>query len=320
MAHPISKRPFDFSKGKRIVGKWHQKHYEIVSRIGEGAVGTVYLVRTADRFAALKVCKSGVSISSEVNALKILSKVQGFSLGPSLIDVDDYVEREIIPFYVMEFIKGIPFRTFIEKEGGEWVAVLIAQLLDDLHKLHRHGYVFGDLKPENLIVQGPPYRMRCIDPGGMTKLGRSVKEFTEFYDRGHWRMGNRAAEPSYDLFSVAMIIVSPMFPTSIKSMHDLNHLEKVLENKQDWNQVECVVKRAWRGHYKDALEMKNELIRISVYPETPTHLSRFAYQSDRRNFKKTIQKVIVIMILVVGAGFLFYKTEWIQMIYQFLVW
>ncbi len=319
MAHPISKKPFDFSKGKKIIGKWHHKHYEVVSRIGEGAIGTVYLVRATDHLAALKVCKSGVSISSEVNALKILSKVQGFSLGPYLIDVDDYVEREIIPFYVMEYIKGIPFRIFIEKEGGEWVAVLIAQLLDDLHKLHRHGYVFGDLKPENLIVQGPPYRLRCIDPGGMTKFGRSVKEFTEFYDRGHWRMGNRAAEPSYDLFSVAMILISPMLPNTIKSIHDLNQVEKMVENKNGWKPLEGVVKKAWKGFYKDALEMKSELVRFSVFPESISQPSRFAYRSNRRTLKKKIIKIIGVSTLFVGGVIFLFKNDWIQMIYRMII-
>lgn len=58
--------------------------------------------------------------------------------------------------------------------------MLISQLLSSLSAIHREGWVFGDLKPENLIVTGPPPQIRCIDVGGTTKEGRAIKEYTEF--------------------------------------------------------------------------------------------------------------------------------------------
>ena len=83
---------------------------------------------------------------------------------------------------------------------------------NDLDKLHENGWVFGDLKPENLIVTGPPPKIRCIDVGGTTIQGRAIKEFTEFYDRGYWGLGSRKAEPTYDLFAVAMIMINTAYP------------------------------------------------------------------------------------------------------------
>ena len=72
--------------------------------------------------------------------------------------------------------------------------------------------MFGDLKPENLIVTGPPPSIRCIDVGGTTLQGRAIKEFTEFYDSGYWGLGTRKAEPGYDLFAVAMIMINTAYP------------------------------------------------------------------------------------------------------------
>ena len=40
-----------------------------------------------------------------------------------------------------------------------WLPILILQLLSDIGNLHIQGWVFGDLKPENLIVSGPPIRI-----------------------------------------------------------------------------------------------------------------------------------------------------------------
>ena len=80
----------------------------------------------------------------------------------------------------MEYIEGKNLLSFIREKGTAWVPILILQLLSDLDNLHQQGWVFGDLKPENLIVTNTPVKIRCIDVGGTTKVGRAIKEYTEF--------------------------------------------------------------------------------------------------------------------------------------------
>ena len=46
------------------------------------------------------------------------------------------------------------YLSFIQQKGKSWTTVLFLQLLNDLETLHQNGWVFGDLKPENLIVTG----------------------------------------------------------------------------------------------------------------------------------------------------------------------
>ena len=38
----------------------------------------------------------------------------------------------------------------------------VLQFLNDLDNLHENGWVFGDLKPENLIVTGPPPKFAVL--------------------------------------------------------------------------------------------------------------------------------------------------------------
>ncbi|MFP3326058.1 hypothetical protein R0K05_23690, partial [Planococcus sp. SIMBA_160] len=45
---------------------------------------------------------------------------------------------------------------FVKQKGDEWIVVLMIQLLSNLAHLHKEGWIFGDLKPDNLIVSGPP--------------------------------------------------------------------------------------------------------------------------------------------------------------------
>ena len=100
----------------------------------------------------------------------------------------------------------------MSKKGKTWLPILILQLLSDLENLHNQGWVFGDLKPDNLIISGPPVKIRCIDVGGTTMIGRAIKEYTEFFDRGYWGEGSRKAEVTYDLFAVAMIMINAYYP------------------------------------------------------------------------------------------------------------
>lgn len=171
-----SKSQFKINSGTVIKGKWHNKQYTILKELGYGANGTVFLADSKIGRVALKLSNNSVSITSEVNVLKSFAKVQGYSLGPSLIDVDDWVtNRGTISFYVMEYINGPDLLTFIHNKEDLWIDVLMIQLLKDLQNLHENNWVFGDLKPENLIITGPPTRIRCIDVGGTTIKGERLK-------------------------------------------------------------------------------------------------------------------------------------------------
>lgn len=271
--------------GTIITGKWHKNRYTIVRELGYGANGIVYLANHNNQYVALKLSDNGMSITSEVNVLKSFAKVQGSTLGPSLLDVDDWIRRTgTISFYSMEYIHGVSFLEFIEQKGKSWVPILILQLLSDLEKLHQSGWVFGDLKPENLIVTGPPPRIRCIDVGGTTMQGRAIKEFTEFYDRGYWGLGSRKADPKYDLFAVAMIIINTAYPKRFnKTTGGLNQLIKMVNEKPELSKYKNVILFALQGQFNTATEMRNYLLNTvgsSSRPNTQTNVNA---QTNRSN-------------------------------------
>lgn len=257
------KNQYKLKHGTVIEGKWHHKRYVILRELGSGANGIVYLAQSTSGEVALKMSDNGMSITSEVNVLKAFAKVQGSTLGPSLLDVDDWeVQGSSISYYVMEYIHGPDLLSFIEQREQTWTSVLILQLLSDLAKLHENGWVFGDLKPENLIVTGPPPEIRCIDVGGTTLQGRAIKEFTEFYDRGYWGLGTRKADSAYDLFAVAMIIINTSYPKRFeKNTGGIGELKKKIKEKQALLRYESVLMSALEGKYDSAQEMRQALLR-----------------------------------------------------------
>ena len=263
--HTLKNQGCKLLPGTVVKGKWYQNVYEILETLGYGATGTVYLAKSKQGLVALKMSENSMSITSEVNVLRHFSKVQGSTLGPSLLDVDDYVTTKTsqsIPFYVMEYMKGSSLLSFLQKKGEEWLGVLMIQLLSDLEKLHQAGWVFGDLKPENLIVVGPPSKIRWFDVGGTTYIGRSVKEYTEFFDRGYWGLGSRKADPAYDLFAVAMIMMNCAYPKrfSKKSDQPIVQLSQAIDAKPPLIKYKSLMINALLGKYQNASEMRVDLI------------------------------------------------------------
>jgi serine/threonine-protein kinase len=215
--------------------------------------------------------------------------------------------------------------TFIQQKGKSWTTVLFLQLLNDLDKLHENGWVFGDLKPENLIVTGPPPRIRCIDVGGTTIQGRAIKEFTEFFDRGYWGLGSRKAEPSYDLFAVAMIMINLAYPKRFsKTTGGISQLREAIRLKPELKPLETVMAKSLQGSYDSAKQMRADLLDGLVDKkvlEPPLHSvgtpprqtqstpSKGSGQNTRQNYRRKKKKkglretmfIAVVMLLLYGV-------------------
>lgn len=301
MTHTSKNSVRDVPPGTVIRGKWHHCRYTVVRPLGSGATGKVYLAQSGSGRVAVKIGHDSMSITSEVNVLRQFSKVQGNILGPSLMDVDDWQRPEgTAPFYVMEYLRGEPLLSFIQKRGEEWIGIFIVQLLADLDRLHRAGWVFGDLKPDNLLVVGPPPRVRWFDVGGTTLLGRSVKEYTEFFDRGYWGLGSRKAEPSYDLFAVAMIMMNAAYPRRFGRQRDgLRQLREAVEDRAYLRRYRHIMLAAFEGMYRDAPAMRRDMVQVMNAPVRQPATSATSSVQARHQPKKRKRR----------------KLEWLQTVF-----
>ncbi|WP_096156051.1 protein kinase domain-containing protein [Bacillus sp. FJAT-45066] len=323
MNNTLKNPDINLSRGDIVFGKWHKHHYTIIDTLGYGANGYVYLALDKNaKHVALKLSDNSLSITSEVNVLKHFSKVQGFALGPSLIDVDDWEKtkgKQPISFYVMEYLKGENFLAFVSQRGNEWIGVLILQLLTDLEVLHNEGWVFGDLKPDNLIVSNAPAKVRMLDVGGTTIKGRAIKEFTEFFDRGYWGLGSRKAEPTYDLFSVAMIMVNACYPRRFqKDGTGMKQLKNAILRHPWLSKHQRVVTRALEGKYSTAKEMKLDLTKslsktissdktpVSADSGSNRSASRMARKQSNQKRRGKRYKCIVETLVLASIVFLVY--------------
>ncbi|TCP22530.1 serine/threonine-protein kinase [Scopulibacillus darangshiensis] len=310
MNHTTKKSDIKLAPGTLITGKWYGQHYQIIKLLGSGAQGTVYLAQSSSGRVAVKFGKDRSSLTSEVNVLRRFEKVQGEPLGPSLYGVDDWVCRSgKYNFYVMEYIRGTSLLDTVKVRGFEWACIFMLQLLGDLDRLHKEGWIFGDLKPENLIVENATRRIRWLDVGGTTLMGRSVKEYTEFFDRGYWGCGSRKAEPSYDLFAAAMILIYAAEKRRFeKNQQPQKQLFDYIRNQPKLSRFESVLTGAIAGKYTTAEMMKKDL--LSKMSETSSCAIRSTNRSrsDRhqRRRKRKSWTGTVMLTVVLAAAYIIY--------------
>ncbi|RKP45412.1 serine/threonine protein kinase [Cohnella endophytica] len=194
-------------KGTEIRGRWNGKQYRLERLLGLGSNGHVYLASSGIGYRSACAVKLGFETSELQGEANILASLDSSEKGrvPFLLDVDDAViDGKNIPYYVMRYIPGSPIQAYLRQHGPQWLGVVGFRLLERLAQLHEAGWAFGDIKSDNVLV-GEYGRVELVDYGGASAIGRSVRQFTEIYDRGYWFAGSRIADPAYDHFSVAML-------------------------------------------------------------------------------------------------------------------
>ncbi|MEK3884260.1 serine/threonine protein kinase [Paenibacillus sp. PL2-23] len=253
----------ELRRGAIVVGKWKLGKYRVERLLGEGANGKVYLVQREREWFAMKVGADAVDLQSEINVMKSLDKQRGAGSEPFLYDVDDLYgpDGREYSFYIMRYVRGSTLASYLKEQGAEWFPLVALNLLGKLAKLHRAGWVFGDLKVENVMVADYGH-VELVDYGGVTAAGKSIRQFTEIYDRGYWNGGSRAADAKYDLFSFAVLCIQLHEPKRLHALtkellpqnRSIDELMAVAQANPALKPVMGWLRRALDGQFGDAVE------------------------------------------------------------------
>ncbi len=149
--------------------------YRIVSALGEGAMGRVYLAEdpNIDRKVAVKVFspgKLGSRKASESFGKQLLAeaKAAGRLNHPGIVTVHDAgIDEDSGPYVVMEWIDGKSLAEILQEEGPLPVArasAWLAEVAEALDYAHRQGLIHRDVKPSNILIDSEG-RARIIDFG-----------------------------------------------------------------------------------------------------------------------------------------------------------
>src|SRR6266487_6846996 len=131
-------------------------HYRIVSKIGAGSMGEVYLAQDTnlDRKVALKILPAELAANLDRMQRFVREAKSAAALNhPNIAHIYEIGESNGVNFIAMEFIDGHTFGDVIRGETDLRRLVRHLQyVVEGLSKAHAAGIVHRDLKPDNIMV------------------------------------------------------------------------------------------------------------------------------------------------------------------------
>ncbi len=163
-------------ESESAIGK-HFGPYRVTAVIGAGGMGTVYrAVRDDDQFqkdVAIKIVKRGMNFDALQMRFRherqILARLDHPHIGRLL---DGGVTDDGLPYFVMEFIEGVPLTEYSAGKPLPEQLRLFREVCAAVQYAHQNLVVHRDLKPANILVtkEGVPKLLdfglaKLLDPG-----------------------------------------------------------------------------------------------------------------------------------------------------------
>lgn len=132
-------------------------HYRILSRLGAGGMGEVYLAEDTllDRKVAIKFLPLE-SIADEQAKKRLVHEARAAAKldYPNICAIHEVGEQDGRPFIVMQYIEGETLATRIQREPLDLREVLdlAAQIANALAEAHSRGVIHRDIKPQNVML------------------------------------------------------------------------------------------------------------------------------------------------------------------------
>ena len=288
-------------------------HYEIITQIGEGGMGEVYLAKDKklDRKVAVKILNEEFS-QDESNLKRFVSEAKAASAlnHPNILTIYEFGEAEDMRFIVSEYIEGKTLREIVRESKLRLPQILdiSIQITGALASAHKAHLVHRDIKPENIMVRPDGY-VKVLD-FGLAKLveqknksilsledptvrqdltAKGVILGTVKYMSPEQAKGERVDERT-DIFSLGIMIYEmlagePPFggASGIETLGSILHKDPVPLSRQAPgvpHELERIVNKALRKdreeRYQSAKDLLNDLKDVGQNLEFQNKLNRTA--------------------------------------------
>ncbi len=135
--------------------------YRIIEELGYGGMGTVYLGERADgefeQQVALKLLRTGFTSDEQIRRFRTERQILASLNHENIARLyDGGLTEEGQPFFVMEYIEGVPIDEYCQTHN---LSIrqrlnLLLKVCDAVQYAHRRLIVHRDLKPGNILVTG----------------------------------------------------------------------------------------------------------------------------------------------------------------------
>jgi serine/threonine protein kinase/Flp pilus assembly protein TadD len=234
------------------VGSWIGS-YRLVSVLGEGGMGIVYLAEQEHpikRRVALKVIKPGMDSKRVIARFEAERQALALLDHPNIAHVHDAGTTDGgRPYFVMEHVKGLPITDHCDRHKLSIDARLrlFQQVCLAVHHAHQKGIIHRDLKPSNILVstecdQPIP---KIIDFGVAKAISQPLTERTlftedsqllgtpEYMSPEQAEMANEDIDTRSDIYSLGVllyVLLAGMLPCDSETFRQggIEHIRKTI--------------------------------------------------------------------------------------------
>jgi serine/threonine protein kinase/TolB-like protein len=161
-------------------------HYKIVSLLGEGGMGRVYLAEDTKlhRRVCLKFISRRFTSNPEwLQRFELEARAASVLNHPNILTIHEIGEAEGHPFIATEFIAGQTLRERLDTDISIDEALETAiQIASALVAAHRVNVVHRDIKPENIMIRDDDGLVKVLDFGLAKVAGRESRNFAAHED------------------------------------------------------------------------------------------------------------------------------------------
>lgn len=289
--------------GEVIRGKWNSNRYIILKKLGQGGIGAVYKVK--DRFGNIKAIKISRDMNSITREYENIKKFKNIKVVPVIYELDDYKKYgETLHFFILEYIEGYNLKQIMLMKNfyiRDIITILVV-ILRNLKVIYDLGYVYGDIKLENIMVAKTSKKIYLIDFGGAVDKSLGIKEYTPTYNMVSWGINSKDQIRNM-IFSVNMLMVSMVLgeePSPL--LVNLKEVSLKLKGESIDNGLKRLLISGFKGYHRDIGKYIGDLRSITLKKTSKKSTFKDIDFIDFI-FKGSIS--VFLLVLIIGV-----KTNW----------
>ena len=142
-----------------LEGKMLGNRYEMIEKIGNGGMATVYkaMDKILKRYVAVKILRDEFTTDQEfIRRFEAEAQSAARLTHPNIVSIYDVGVENNLYYIVMELIQGKTLKEIIIEEQGplpwKWSVNVAIQIASALEMAHRNNIIHRDIKPHNIII------------------------------------------------------------------------------------------------------------------------------------------------------------------------
>lgn len=275
-----------------LIGKMLDNRYEILEKIGNGGMATVYKAKchVLNRYVAVKILKDEFTTDTDF-IKKFNSEAQSAAslTHPNIVSIYDVGNEDNLYYIVMELIQGKTLKEIIVEDGilsWKWSVNIAIQIASALEIAHKNNIIHRDIKPHNIIITEDGIAKvtdfgiaKAVSNSTITAFGTTIGS-VHYFSPEHAKGGYTDAKS--DLYSLGIVLYEMLtarvpFDADTPVSVALKQVQEEPVAPNEYNDqipisVNMIILKAMQKdpncRYQNATEMLEDLSRALKEPDT----------------------------------------------------